>query len=870
MKKTNKYILAVAALMLLCVSVSASDFEWPFGKKKAAAEASADTTSKKKTPYDKLFEKGDSLSRGLLNVHFMKGKVYFEIPDSLLGRTFVMGSTVKATSDNTNGVVGSKDNLIPFTFAMADSCILVRSVNFDMASTDGNIMSAMSRSNIGSVTRKFKIAATSPEGYSVVDVTDWFMSDEEDTRPLLQLSNNASYRRTQNYKKDLSYVESVKSFEDNLSVTSCMSYTYSLSNPNTGKEMVKDKPFTALVTRSILLLPEEIYHPRKADPRMNFFFTGRVRMGSGSEGSRAEYFVNRWRLEPADTAAFCRGEKVEPVKPITYYIDSDFPEWWKPYITRAVEAWNLAFENIGFKNAVRALPFPEDDPAFDPDNIRYSCIRYAPIGVKNAMGPSWVDPRSGEIINASVYVYHDVIKLISNWMFAQTAQADSEVRTADIPRELLGDALEYVIRHEVGHTLGLMHNMSASYVIPTEMLRDPATTQKTGTTTSIMDYARFNYVAQPGDKERGVKLTPPMFGANDYWAIRWGYTPVFDAASFEEEAQITTGWITDSLKAAPVYRYGKQQVYGDGAVFFDPRNQTEDLGDDVIASSKYGVSNLKYILPQYLDWIEDGADPDYEIRMELYSTILNQYFRYFLHVRNYVGGLYRDEVLAGDGNKPFVNVPRAKQKACMDYLLEMYNDTAWLDDPEVIGRLPLIGKPSRSLEEAMLMYIFSTPFSAGRSDGIDTKEYSSTDAFDAVFDFVFKPSKQGRHLSEKQRFAQKMYVETMMMGGMFKTPQSSLQKVAVAEETGHSHSMHVCGLCSGSDPCAAGEFKYNPVSGFEWLPRYTMAVGDVTQAVMYSQLMKAYDVMKAAKAGANADDRAHYELLMGTIAYSLK
>ncbi len=857
--------------MFLCAPSPASATIWPFGKKKAAAEAKADTTAKKNPKYEKLFDKGDSLVRGLLNVHFTKGKVYFEIPDSLLGRTFIMGSTVKATSDNANGVVGSKDDLIPFAFTMADSCILVRSVNFDIASPEANITRALSKSNIGAVTHKFKIAATSPEGYSVIDVTDWFLGDDEQMRPLLNLNNYSAYKRSQNYKKDLSYIEGVKSFSDNLSVTSSMSYTYSLSNAYTGKELVKDKAFTALVTRSILLLPEEIYHPRKADPRINFFFTGRNRMGSGSEGSRDEYFVNRWRLEPSDTLAYRRGEKVEPVKPITFYIDSDFPEWWKPYVTQAVEAWNVVFENIGFKNAVRALPFPEDDPTFDPDNIRYSCIRYAPIGIKNAMGPSWVDPRSGEIINASVYVYHDVIKLISNWMFAQTAQTDSDVRTADIPREKLGDALMYVIRHEVGHTLGLMHNMSASYVIPTEMLRDAEFTQKNGTTTSIMDYARFNYVAQPGDLQRGVKLTPPLFGVNDYWAIRWGYTPVFDAASFEDEARITTGWITDSLKVAPFYRYGKQQVNGEGGMFFDPRNQTEDLGDDVIASSKYGVSNLKYILPKYLDWIRDESDPDYEIRMDLYSTILNQYFRYFLHVRNYVGGIYRDEVLAGDGNKPFVNVPREKQRACMDYLLKMFDDTEWLDDPAVIGRLPMIGHPSRSLEEAMLRYIFTTPFSASRSDGVDTKEYSSADAFDAIFDFAFKPTKQGRRLTEKQRFVQKQYVETMMEGGQFKTPHSSAQRIAASQPAEHhSHEMHVCGLCSSSDPCSEGEFVYDPVSGFEWLPRWTMAVGDVTQAVMYGQLMKAYDAMKAAKSGANATDKAHYELLMGTISYSLK
>ncbi len=862
-KKVLVTLLAGCLLLGAAAPLSEARIVWRFGKKKAATEQPKDTV-KKKTPYEKLFEKGDSLHRGLLNVHFCKGKVYFEVPDSLLGRTFILGSTVKATSDNANGVVGSKDDLIPFTFTKTDSSVFLREVGFDVATDDPDIRSALSKSHIGSVQRKFKVAAQSPDGHSVIDVTDWFLADEDATRPLLSLSTYASsYKRTQNYKRDLSYIEGVKSFADNLSVTACMSYTYSLADLQSGKEAVKDKPFTALVTRSILLLPEDIYHPRKADPRINFFFTGRVKMGSGSEGSRAEYFVNRWRLEPSDTAAFRRGEKVEPVRPIVYYIDSDFPQWWKPYIFEAVEQWNEVFEAIGFKHAVRALPFPEDDPSFDPDNIRYSCIRYAPIGIRNAMGPSWVDPRSGEIINASVYVYHDVIKLLSTWMFAQTAQADPDVRTADIPRELLGDALMYVIKHEVGHTLGLMHNMSGSSVIPTEMLRDPAFTRENGTTTSIMDYARFNYVAQPGDKERGVKLTPPRFGKNDYWAIRWGYTPVFDAASFEREAEITAGWITDSLKVAPFYRYGKQQIYGDGSPFFDPRNQTEDLGDDVIASTKYGVSNLKYILSHYLDWIDDAADPEYEIRTELFSTILNQYFRYCLHVRNNVAGLYRNEVIAGDGNPRYENVPGAKQKAALNYLFELFEDTDWLDDPAVLGRLPIIGSPAGSVDRALLRYIFTIPFQEAYIDGVSTHEFSSREALDAIFDYAFKPSRQGRALTERQRLFQREYVSFMMQNGAFKTPPSPRAAAFADPHAG-------CSFASGEDPFSAGSFVYDPVSGFEWMPRTIMAIGNITQGTVYGEMMRAYDVMKAAKASARPDDKAHYELLMGKIAYSLK
>ena len=228
------------------------------------------------------------------------------------------------------------------------------------------------------------------------------------------------------------------------------------------------------------------------------------------------------------------------------------PGKWKPYLREGVTQWNELFEQIGFKDVVAAKDFPTDDPEFDPDNIKYSCVRYAPSSIENAMGPSWVDPRSGEILNASVYLYHNVIKLISNWLFVQTAQADKDVRTVNIPDEMVGDALRYVLSHEIGHCLGFMHNMGASSTFPVDSLRSPEFTQKYGTTPSIMDYARFNYVAQPGDKERGVKLTPPRFGEYDKYLIKWTYTPVFNVNSAEEEAIITSKWISDAIKKSYV------------------------------------------------------------------------------------------------------------------------------------------------------------------------------------------------------------------------------------------------------------------------------------------------------------------------------
>ena len=625
-------VFLVAGALMFLAPDNALDARAKKKSRKSKKDTEQVDTVKKETKYDKLFKKQHTVDEGMITLHLLDGKVYFEFPLSLFGREMIMGSTIKSISDNANGVVGAKPSeLMHIVFTKVDSTVQMRNVNTDYIANDANIEKALSKSTVGAVLKNFPIKAYNNDSTAVVfDMTDVFLSHDKKMSPFSEYAAYASYTRTENFKKDLSFITGVKSFDDNISVTSSMSYTYTMTNA-AGQTLLKDYPLTAELTRSIVLLPEEVYHPRMADYRIGVFFTPRIQLGSTNSSSLPVYFANRWRLEPSDTAAYRRGELVEPVKPIVFYIDNDFPEWWKPYLKEGVEQWQEVFEEIGFKNAIVAkfFPTPEEDPEFDPENIKYSCIRYAPIGIQNAMGPSWVDPRSGEIINAAVYVYHDIVKLITEWRFVQTAQADPDVRAVDLPEEILGDAIRYVLSHEIGHTLGFMHNMSGSSVIPVEKLRDPEFTTETGTTTSIMDYARFNYVAQPGDKERGVKLTPPRFGEYDKWLVKWTYTPVFDVDSFEDEAAITSQWITDSLAASPVYRYGKQQFY---SMFFDPRSQTEDLSNDAVAATKYGVANLKYITKNYIDWINPEDDEDYEFRMGIYNAILNQYLMYVQHV----------------------------------------------------------------------------------------------------------------------------------------------------------------------------------------------------------------------------------------------
>lgn len=820
-------------------------------------------TVKKETKYDKLFKKEHKTAAGMITVHLLDGKVYFEMPRSLLGRDMVMGSTIKSISDNANGVVGSKPmSLKHFTFTQVDSTIQMRDIDSRYMADDGNISEALSRSNIAAVVRSMPVKAYSNDSSAVVfDVTDIFMEHDKTMSPFSEVAAYASYTRDESYKKNLSYIVDVKAFEDNVSVTSSMSYTYSMSDRE-GNPIYKDKPLTAVMTRSILLLPENVYHPRMADPRIGVFFTERYRFGDITATTKPVYFANRWRLEPSDTAAYLRGEPVEPVKPVVFYIDSDFPEWWKPYIREAVEQWQKPFEAIGFKNAVVARDFPENDPEFDPDNIKYSCIRYAPVSVQNAMGPSWVDPRSGEIINASVYVYHDIIKLITRWMFVQTAQADPDVRTSSLPENLLGDAIRYVIAHEVGHCLGFMHNMSASSVIPVEDLRDPEVTAKTGTTTSIMDYARFNYVAQPGDKERGVRLTPPEFGAYDRWLVRWTYTPVFGTDDFDEEASITSGWITDSLKAAPFYRYGKQQLY---SMFFDPRNQNEDLGDDAVKATKYGVSNLKYIMSRFMDWVED--DDEYEFRTGIFNGILNQYLTYAQHVVMNVGGLYKNEVTSEDTMPRFENIPAARQKESLEYLFTMAEDLDWLSDGKVLSRLPVLGSPEYAVRSAIYDLIMFTPVFASMSDGVVTEEFSAEDCLDMIYDYVWSPVKSGRRLTDAQKLFQKKFVRSLMTSGGFNMPGGAAS--AVQDADAEPLAYDGAGCCTDMH-CFAGELAYSPVSGFEWLPRAIFNRGTLTSATLYAYLTRARDLMKSRLASVPSADRPHYDLLIKTIEYSLK
>ena len=645
---------------------------------------------KKEKTFDEIIGKKAKSDDGLFRVHQVDEKFYYEIPDPLLGKEMLMVTRIAKTTSGL-GFGGGKQNTQVVRWVKKRKQVLLRIVSYQNVAADSlPIYEAVINSNFEPIIASFSIEAKGKDTLNLsylIDVTKLFTNDVK----TLGISNRYKKRyKISSVDTKRSYIESIKSYPLNIEARHVK--TYKASEPPSSGSL---QAFTVEINNSMVLLPESLMKRRYFDRRVGWFARSQIDYGLEAQESRKLTYLDRWRLEvkDEDVEKFKQGILVEPKKPIIYYIDRATPEKWRTYIKKGIEDWQVAFEEAGFKNAILAKdpPSKEEDPDWSPEDVRYSVVRYLASPIPNANGPHVSDPRTGEILESDINWYHNVMTLLRNWFFVQTAAINEEAQGVAFKDEIMGRLIRFVSAHEVGHTIGLPHNMGSSVAYPVDSLRSAIFTKKYGTAPSIMDYARFNYIAQPEDK--GVTLMPNV-GPYDKHAVNWGYRPILDKTA-EEEKSVLNQWILDKADD-PMYRFGSQQY-----PVIDPSSQTEDLGDDAIKASNYGIKNLKRILPKLIDWTyEEGKN--YDDLSTLYNQVFNQFNRYMGHVGSNIGGVYKYNKTYEQEGAVFTHVNRNHQKNSMNFLhQQLFTTPYWMLDQNIVNKIKAAG----SIEKIRAMQV---------------------------------------------------------------------------------------------------------------------------------------------------------------------
>lgn len=634
------------------------------------AQEKSDTTDQKKDKKEKKYEdiitdKAES-TVGLWTTHKVEDKHYFELPDTLLEKEILVVSRISGFVKGLNfggaGVKSRPQQVI--RWQKRDGKVLLRSVSYNsVASFEDPVFESVKNNNFEPIIMVFDIK-TKTDSTSVIEIDELFTTDV----PMIGAMSEDQEKNfgVKGLDKSRSFINSMRAFPENVEVRHVLTYK--------GGSKLPDNEVTATLSvemnQSFILLPEEPMEPRYYDARVGYFSVSQTNYSLEEQRTEKQRFITRWRLEPKDPEAYARGELVEPVKPIVYYIDPATPEKWRPYLKQGVDDWQTAFEKIGFKNAIYAAdpPSKEEDPYWSPEDTRYSVIRYVTTDIQNAMGPHVHDPRTGEILESDIIWYHNVMRLLRNWFFVQTAAINPEARGTNFKEEVMGQLIRFVSAHEVGHTLGLPHNMGASSAYAVDSLRSPAFTKKMGTAPSIMDYARFNYVAQPEDGDVGLM---PNIGTYDDWSIYYGYQ-YFHEKDKEEVRDILHEEIVEKA-GNPLYRYGRQR-----GIPLDPTAQTEDLGDDAMEASELGIKNLQRIVPNIAIWTYEPGK-DYDQQEDLYNQIFNQFRRYMGHVIANVGGVVEISTTQDQEKPTYDHVDKSKQERAVAFLdKHLFDPPLWL------------------------------------------------------------------------------------------------------------------------------------------------------------------------------------------------
>lgn len=695
MKSYKFHILSLATLLLLGATthVEAKIFERK--KKKAQTEVKAAPVKQNINglkPYAQVITPKAKSSFGFLTVHKVDNNYFFEIPDSMLNRDILIVNRIsKAPTSRQKSRVGYPGDILGskvIRFENKDNKrILVREYSYrERSENKDGMFQSVRNSNTQPIVANFGIETIKKDSLTrnyVINVSVFLQKEN----PLFSFdADSKEYIGLLNMVGEGTYIDTLKAFPKNIEISTTVTYQSKKGMNNvgfleTGSPRI---PLTYELNSSMVLLPEVPMKARLFDPRVGYFTVGYTDFDSNPQGIEYKKLITRWRLEPKDEAAYLRGELVEPKKPIIIYIDPATPKKWVPYLIQGVNDWQVAFEKAGFKNAIYALEAPTDDPSWSLEDARHSAIVYKPSDIPNASGPHINDPRTGEILETHINWYHNVMSLLRDWYMIQAGTIDEAARKMQLDDELMGQLIRFVSSHEVGHTLGLRHNFGSSHTVPVEKLRDKAWVEANGHTPSIMDYARFNYVAQPEDGITRAGIFPRI-GIYDKWSIEWGYRWLPQFQTPEDEVAFSNQSIIKKLKTDVRYTFGTESDPN------DPRNQSEDLGDDSMLASLYGIKNLKRIVPQILTWSYE-PNKSYAGAGEIYSRVVSQFNRYLGHVTKNVAGIYSNSITVEQTDEIAREfVPANIQKRAIAFLNEqLFTTPEWLIDRQLMEKAKIL------------------------------------------------------------------------------------------------------------------------------------------------------------------------------------
>ena len=722
-------------------------------------------------PYKDVITAKAKSSAGLFTIHKIDEKYFFEIPDSIFGREIMAVTRFSRVAGGAGVYGGELANQQVVRFEKGpENKVFMRVVTVISVANDSTqpIYQAVKNSNLDPIAAAFDIKSLGKDSTGVVlDLTDFFKGDN------LPVSINANVKRRFSLgglQSDRSYIESIRTFPINTEIRTVKTFSSSASGgpaapspfPSTSIPAAAAAGSVTIETNtSFIILPVKPMRKRPADARVGYFADDFVVYSDDQQKVEESRFIVRWRLEPKeeDIEKWKNGQLVEPKNPIIYYIDPATPKKWRPYLIQGVNDWQVAFEKAGFKNAIMAKEWPENDPSMSLEDARFSVIRYFASDITNAYGPNIHDPRSGEIIESHIGWYHNVMKLVHDWYFVQTAAVDPGARKMKFDDDLMGNLIRFVSSHEVGHTIGLRHNMGSSSKTPVDKLRDKVWVEANGHTASIMDYARFNYVAQPEDNIGRAGLFPRI-GDYDKWAIEWGYKYV-NAKDEEEEKKQLNRLFIDRYKANPRIWFGTYES-GNAA---DARTQAEDLGDNAMKASEYGIKNLKRIMPNLADWTKEESD-NFSNLSQMYGQVVGQYQRYMGHVVRNIGGYYETYKSVEQEGNVFEVTPKAMQKDAVSFLHKnLFETPTWLIDNNILNKInsPTADQLS-SIQDGMMGSILS-PVRLGRMITAGNRfenAYSIDELFSDLKKGIWSEIPSRKKIENYRRNLQKSYVERMI------------------------------------------------------------------------------------------------------------